>query len=207
MSTSKPTAPIDFGFDPTDSQHHFVLYLPRSKKQEVMLFELPNYVEDLTPEGLVENFIGQQPLGKARLTANKWSKLQAAVRAEFGVRLRDWGQRKRPNWQAGINRLHRHLGRELAVLVWSVEEVGGSHIDLAIHNWLALRPEERWWLYTMTNASVGHPERGKGRGWRRALRYALAESPASEAKVETVVDEAAGVGMLFEPGAEEGNVM
>ena len=201
MSTSNP---IGFGFDPADSQSHFAVVVPRSRKQEVMVLELVAYDEGLTEEGLVENFIGQSALGKARLPHKKWGLIQAGVRAEFGTRLKESGQRKRPQWQAGINRLHRHLGRELTVLAWAIEEVGGSHIELALHNWLALRPEERWWLYTMTNASVGHPERGRGRGWRRALRYALAESPASEKRMETSVDEAAAVGMLFDSGAEEG---
>lgn len=193
------SAHIDFGFDPEESQAHFALLIPRSKRSDVMLFELPDYDDGLTEEGLVERFLGQRPYGKTRLPHRKWAELQAAVRLEFGRRLREGGQRKRPGWQAGINRLHRHLGKELAVLLWSVEEVGGSHIAVAQHNWLALRPEERWWLYTMTDAMAGHPERGRGRGWRRALRYALAESELAQAR-ERGEGEERVEGMLFGGG-------
>lgn len=185
MSTSSP---IDFGFDPADSQHHFVVLIPRSKREEVKVFELATYDEELTEEGLEQRFIGQDVLGKARLTHKRWAEVQGPLRAEFAQRLRALGQRKRPGWQVGINRLHHHLGKELTVLAWAIEEVGGSHLDLAVHNWRALRPEERWWLYTMTNAATGHPERGRGVGWRRALRYALAESPAQEPRQKVDVE-------------------
>lgn len=202
MSTSSV---IDFGFDPEDSQNHFVVLIPRSKKQDVMIFELPNYNEGLDEEGLLANFLGQTPFGKTRLKPARWAEIQSAVRTEFGQRLKTQGQRKRPSWQPGINRLHRHLGKELTVLAWSIEEVAGKHIDMAVHNWLALRPEERWWLYTMTNAGTGHPENGRGRGWRRALRYALAESPVADARTTSYIDDVveAAPQMLFEPGAVE----
>jgi hypothetical protein len=42
-----------------------------------------------------------------------------------------------------------------------------------------LAPEERWWLYTMTAAATGNYLTGRGRGWRKALRYALTENPVT----------------------------
>jgi hypothetical protein len=41
-------------------------------------------------------------------------------------------------------------------------------------------PEERWWLYTMTNAATGHAVQGRNKGWRKAVRYALTENPVSD---------------------------
>ena len=41
-------------------------------------------------------------------------------------------------------------------------------------------PEERWWLYTMTNASTGHAINDKGKGWRKAVLFAFTENPISE---------------------------
>ena len=38
-------------------------------------------------------------------------------------------------------------------------------------------PEERWWLYTQTAAATGHGINDRGRGWRKAVRYALTENP------------------------------
>ena len=53
-------------------------------------------------------------------------------------------------------------------------------ISTAVRNWLGLVPEERWWLYTMTNASTGHAVNGRGKGWRKAVRFALTENPISD---------------------------
>ena len=49
----------------------------------------------------------------------------------------------------------------------------------AVRNWIGLRPEERWWLFTSP------PRRRDFRsmpdiGWRKALRYALTENPLAE---------------------------
>jgi hypothetical protein len=43
---------------------------------------------------------------------------------------------------------------------------------VAVRNWLGLKPEERWWLHTMTAAATGYASQ-EGRGWRNALHYAL----------------------------------
>ena len=50
--------------------------------------------------------------------------------------------------------MQRLFGKELLVLLWAVEapDVTPEEIAVAIRNWLGLKPEERWWLYTMTAA-------------------------------------------------------
>jgi hypothetical protein len=40
--------------------------------------------------------------------------------------------------------------------------------------WLALRPEERWWLYSKTASEAGHDNQSQ-RGWRKALYCALSD--------------------------------
>jgi len=42
----------------------------------------------------------------------------------------------------------------------------------------ALRPEERWWIFSMTAGEAGLPEDTQ-RGWRRALFHALSDSERS----------------------------
>jgi len=56
-------------------------------------------------------------------------------------------------------------------------------IPTAIRNWLGLAPEERWWLFTMTAAATGHALHGRGRCWRKAVRFALTENPVSATTV------------------------
>ncbi|MBT9168346.1 MAG: hypothetical protein DDT19_01691 [Syntrophomonadaceae bacterium] len=75
----------------------------------------------------------------------------------------------------GQTPLAQLLGKELLVLVWAVEDCDLAVVEVAIRNWLGLSPEERWWLYTMTNAQTG--KRDDRRGWRMALKYALCENP------------------------------
>jgi hypothetical protein len=55
------------------------------------------------------------------------------------------------------------------------EEATPDDIPNALHNWEALAPEERWWLYTMTVATTGQAMQ-KGIGWRKALRAAIADN-------------------------------
>ena len=74
----------------------------------------------------------------------------------------------------GNNGVQRLLGKELLVLAWAVEhpDVVEERVGVAVRNWLGLKPEERWWLYTMTAASTGFAHQ-VGLGWRDALRSAL----------------------------------
>ena len=60
------------------------------------------------------------------------------------------------------------------MLLWAIEQsdVSPEEIAVGIRNWLGLKPEERWWLYTMTAAATGLAHQ-VGRGWRDALRRAL----------------------------------
>ena len=80
------------------------------------------------------------------------------------------------NDSTGIERL---LGKELLVLTWAVQSANPETVPNAIRNWIGLRPEERWWLYTVTAAATGGPEHSDI-GWRKALRFALTENPLAE---------------------------
>jgi len=68
----------------------------------------------------------------------------------------------------------RLLGKELCVLAWAVEQMDTEKIPVAVRNWLALRPEERWWLFGMTATSTGGIM-DAGKGWRAALEHALGD--------------------------------
>jgi Protein of unknown function (DUF3780) len=81
--------------------------------------------------------------------------------------------------KTGVNPVSRLLGKELVLLAWAIEEAEPGQSASALANWQGLAPEERWWLYTMTAAQTGHAHRGRGRGWRHALRFALCENPTT----------------------------
>ncbi len=188
MSTSKNTI-LDFGFDPGQNEHHFVVHIPRAAKRDITIHELHDHVPDLSIEGLEANFVGPDATGKVILNRGKWDAIRSVVRVEFNQRMRQMGA-KSTNWKAGINHLHRLFGKELMVLAWAIEDAEPGTIPQAVENWLGLKPEERWWLYTMTNAATGHALRGRNRGWRKALRYALTENPVPEGRyTQSLLDE------------------
>ncbi len=102
-----------------------------------------------------------------------WDVVSPEARAEFNRRLK-LDAKPIGRWDAKETAVQRLLGKELLVLLWAVEadDVSPEEIAVAIRNWHGLKPEERWWLYTMTAAATGLAHQG-GMGWRGALRQAL----------------------------------
>jgi hypothetical protein len=111
-----------------------------------------------------------------------WSMIAEDVKRDFNERLRA-KKLAASRWTVGVNRVERLLGKELLVLAWAVENAAPETIPNAIRNWIGLRPEERWWLYSATAAATGLPEHGDI-GWRKALRFALTENPLAEVVTE-----------------------
>lgn len=185
-ATGRKPVPLGFGFQPVLSEHFFLLSLPRSKSEtaEVTLSEHFEWREP-TPDAPIPVPINDVNAHlRVLLRRAVWKEVAEEVKAEFNRRLRVHGL-KTSQWpQSGQVPLDRTLGKELCVLLWAVEECDPALINTAVRNWLGLVPEERWWLYTMTNAATGHALKGRGRGWRKALRYALTENPVSEGLIQ-----------------------
>lgn len=119
-----------------------------------------------------------QPRPKAMLDPYRWSRIAPAAAAEFNARLRRMGRRP-AKWKRETL-LAPYFGKELVLLMWAVEDADPAVIPNVLANWSGFAPEERWWLYTTVNATAGHPEHGKDRGWRKAIRIALAENPTQD---------------------------
>ena len=155
-----------FGVPLTTAPHHFVVVIPRGNRQPVQI------IEDLGMHTLGDE---SEILDRAILPRTVWTEISTPVKRMFNERL------KAPNlkpgqWKVGDNRIDRLLGKELCVLAWAIDDLEEEKIGTALRNWLALRPEERWWLFGMTATTLGAPN-DKGRGWRMALKYALGDSP------------------------------
>jgi hypothetical protein len=158
------------GFDCADYyvEHCYLVQIPRATKDSVDVFE----VYGRPPQPTEEHWSPEVTL-RAQLSKQKWDAISGELRLEFNRRLK--AERKRAgSWTQGNNGLQRLLGKELLVLVWAVEQddVSVEQCEVAVRNWLGLKAEERWWLYTMTAASTGFAHQ-VGLGWRDALRKAL----------------------------------
>lgn len=167
-----------FGFQPEESQHHFSVTVPPGNRDDVLIAEHLAF----DPErGYAAPSLAAGPQDaklRVALPRAKWNAIADEARVEFNRRLKQQGLRA-GRWKTGSNAVTRLLGKELTLLAWAVEDADPALIPAAIRNWLGLAPEERWWLYTMTSAATGHAVHGRGRGWRKAVRFALTENPVN----------------------------
>ena len=178
MSAALRPGPQGFGFQPEESEHHFVVTIPGGGRKDVLIGEHFRFC----PRG------NSAPLGvgvedaryRATLARAKWDAIAGEVRVEFNRRLKKQGL-PAGRWKRGDNFVTRLLGKELTLLAWAVEDADPALVPTATKNWLGLAPEERWWLFTMTNAATGHVMHGRNKGWRKAVRFALTENPVIEA--------------------------
>ncbi len=114
-----------------------------------------------------------------------WRKISARAIRELA---QDMGEaeisgKSVPTLKTGANRLSPLVGRELALLLWAVQEEGAvEQLEAILHGWRELAREERWWLY----AKAAAPGQRSGTGWRRGLFHALSElSESRSAAVST----------------------
>lgn len=166
-----------FGFHPDESRHHFLVWIPRGSDQLIEISECFNWREDDPPEAdrLVDD---EEVQLRAVLGRLKWDAVADDVRVTFNTRLGKMGRRA-GSWKVGANFVRREFGKELVLLIWAIEEADPALIPNALSNWQGLVPEERWWLYTQAAAATGHALRDRGKGWRKAIRYALTENPVA----------------------------
>lgn len=168
---------IGFGFRPDESEHHFLVNI---QNKEVVIAERFKYDPDASLAELSYKVGRQQSEMRVILHRERWNLIAEHVRVEFTRRLRQMGL-PAAKWTQNRNYVSRLLGKELTLLAWGIEDADAGVIPTGVQNWLGLKPEERWWLFTMTNAATGHAINDRGKGWRRAVRYALTENPVSGA--------------------------
>jgi len=114
-----------------------------------------------------------------------WSGIAETARKDFAARLKA-KKLTSSRWTTGDNKVDRMLGKELCVLAWAAEHASSVDECKAIAaKWSALRPEERWWLFSQTAAEAGLAEDKDG-GWRKALYHALSSGRVQEKKTKSI---------------------
>lgn len=163
----RPT--FGFGVPATTDPHHFIVDVPKGTTGAVRILESLGLQAKDHRTGVIERVV----IERAR-----WTAIRSEVQRAFNVRLKEHNLRVSA-WKSGENLVDRLLGKELCVLAWAVEGMDQGKIAIAVRNWLALTPEERWWLFGMTAMSTGGLNDG-GKGWRLALRHALGDVAQSD---------------------------
>ncbi|EOZ7545350.1 anti-phage-associated DUF3780 domain-containing protein [Enterobacter hormaechei] len=160
---------LGFGVPASSDPHHFKVIIPKSSTGKVQISEY------LGLQAQSEEF---SVVDRVQLDRTRWTAIRAEVQRAFNARLKSYGL-DTSSWQVGENMLDRLLGKEICVLAWAIEGMDIDNIPVAVRNWLALTPEERWWLFGMTAKSTGGVE-DRDVGWRIALRHALGDIVQTE---------------------------
>lgn len=160
---------LGFGVPATSDPHHFKVIIPKANSGRVQISEYLGLQHQSAELAVIDRVLLERP---------RWTAIRAEVQRAFNARLKVHSLRTSA-WKVGENPVDRLLGRELCVLAWAVEGMDMDKIPVAVRNWLALRPEERWWLFSMTAVSTGGVKDGN-KGWRLALRHALGDVAQSE---------------------------
>ncbi|KAA9019629.1 DUF3780 domain-containing protein [Sphingobium limneticum] len=180
---SRPKAGFGIPENEIDPQH-FIVDISASARELITVTEDygisgPKFDSD-------ENVHVDQVI-RCRIDARRWRQVATPLRNAFNERLKS-RKFKPGRWEAGRNRVHRLLGREMCVLLWAIERCDEDKIPAAINAWTGLRPEERWWLYAMAAHNSGKAA-DYDRGWRKAIQYGLTEgSTLPDSSRSTLLD-------------------
>lgn len=155
---------LGFGVPATSDPHHFKVSIPKGSTGKVQISEHLGLQVASADSAVIDRVLLDRP---------RWTAIRAEAQRAFNARLAAHGI-KAGAWKVGDNPVDRLLGKELCVLAWAVEQMDAKKIPVAVRNWLALRPEERWWLFSMAAMSTGGLM-DAGKGWRVALQHALGD--------------------------------
>jgi hypothetical protein len=161
---------IGLGFLPDEARHGFLIAVPKGTGGGDIICISEHRGNELNHLGMRETAATSpnDPSLRVLIDRTRWLALAPGFWEEANRRLRANGLspakfQKNPARPVPV---HPSLGKELCILCWAVEEATPDDIQNALHNWEALAPEERWWLYTMTVATTGQAMQ-KGVGWRK----------------------------------------
>ena len=165
---------MDFGAPSKFGMHHFYVEIPAAPRGAICIYE------DFGFDG--EESLRETVECRLVLARELWTKIRDDARRDFNDRLKAKKQSV-GRWTTGRIKLDRFLGRELCVLGWAAEHASPDECLIICQKWLALRPEERWWLYSKTASEAGHADQTR-RGWRKALYCALSDGTNIRLKIK-----------------------
>ena len=159
---SEPT--VGFGAPDKQGAHVFAVQIDAAKSYPVKI------IEDF---GLQPGGIRTTYATRVILRREAWTEICSTAAEDFNKRLK-LAKVATGRWKSSVTLVERLLGKELCVLAWAAEQSEPRELQTVCNKWSALRPEERWWLYSITVAEAGNAE-DSNRGWRKAIYYGLSD--------------------------------
>lgn len=125
------------------------------------------------------HFAAGRPALVASCARSRFDAVRVVVAKEFNERLKK-AQQPTGRWGKEETAIERILGRELALLMLAVgHELAQAQCPTrAAAYWLAMRPEERWWILQQTQSAEA------GRGWDAALATIFYNMPTPPLPIE-----------------------
>lgn len=177
-----------FGAPKRLGAHLFIVTIPQGRGGEVRIAEYFGFAGD--QDSISEDVNDAFEMERVLLPRDLWSKVSDEARIEFNSRLKAQSLPS-SRWSVGENFVEKLLGRELCVLSWAAEHVSLTDKDkeeklsVIASRWASLRPEERWWLFSVTAGEAGASGESD-RGWRKALYFALSDGAGRKAPKKKV---------------------
>jgi len=161
---------IGFGVPNEMDPHHFTVDIPAARTDPVVI------TEDFGLKGGAG--VVPDSIVRCRVPRAAWRAVAEEAKRVLNERLKE-KKIATSRWNSGVNKVERLLGRELCVLAWAVEAAQKDLVPAAVRNWVALRPDERWWLFSMAATTTGDAD-DVDVGWRKAIRIAMTENPTGD---------------------------
>jgi hypothetical protein len=170
--TKKKLPTFGFGVPASTDPHHYQVVIPAGNDN----------IEIVEHLGMHEHKQSDEKILRVTLNRSVWTTIKTAVQREFNARLKQHDM-KVSSFKPGANQVERLLGKELCMLAWAVQDASKEQAQIAVRNWVGMKPEERWWLFGMAESATADGKK-PGRadtprvGWRLALFNALCDGEA-----------------------------
>lgn len=162
-----PERTVDFGCSTDLWAHHLAVHVAEQRAAPILFIE----------EYGIATKGGAERIERCALSRERWNEVAQLAKQMLNERLKAEGL-PQSRWHTGINKVERLLGKELLVLVWAVEAAEPADVAAIGAAWIALRPEERWWLYGKVAAVAGSSVQADAASKvRRGLALLLAGGP------------------------------
>ena len=165
---------IGFGVPNEMDPHHFTVEIPAARTEPVVITE--HFGLRGGTNGLPDSIV------RCRLPRAAWTGIAEEAKRVLNERLKE-KKLSTSRWSSGTNKSSACWVGNCASSHGASRRRRRNSSPTPSATGSALRPDERWWLFSMAAAMTGGEDDGDI-GWRKAIRIALTENPTGEEVAE-----------------------